>query len=132
MSGFAAVQHRYSADSNDNPRRRDSGCSLEFRIACSKNGIRNKYLPEQNRWSAAPGCILNCVENKADAKSIANRVACRLSAPYNLKGQNLRVHSSIGISFFPENGNSYETLIQRADQAMYSAKKKGKGQFCFA
>jgi len=78
------------------------------------------------------GIILNCIENKADAESIANRVSCRLSAPYSHKGQHLRVHISIGISFFPENGKSYETLIQQADQAMYAAKKKGKGQFCFA
>lgn len=78
------------------------------------------------------GIILNDVENKADIESIAHRLSYRLGTPYSYKGRHLRIHASMGISLFPEHGKSYDTLIGRADRAMYSAKKKGKGQFCFA
>lgn len=78
------------------------------------------------------GIILNDVENKTDIESIADRLSYRLGTPYSYKGRHLRIHASIGISLFPEHGKSYDTLIVRADRAMYSAKKKGKGQFCFS
>lgn len=78
------------------------------------------------------GIILNDVGNKTDIESIAHRLSYRLGTPYSYNGTHLRIHASIGISLFPEHGKCYDALIQRADQAMYSAKKKGKGQFCFA
>ncbi|MBY0462044.1 MAG: GGDEF domain-containing protein [Alphaproteobacteria bacterium] len=78
------------------------------------------------------GVLLNDVENKIDIESIAHRLSYRLATPYSYKGQHLRIHTSIGISLFPEHGKSYDILIGHADRAMYSAKKKGKGQFCFA
>ncbi|MFS1701278.1 PAS domain S-box protein [Alteromonas sp. AMM-1] len=39
--------------------------------------------------------------------------------------------ASIGIAIFPEDGRSCQTLISRADHAMYSAKSKGKDTFEF-
>ncbi len=78
------------------------------------------------------GIIINNIENKTDIESVAHRLSYRLGSPYSYNGQHLRIHASIGISLFPEHGKSYETLIQRADKAMYTAKKNGKGQFCFA
>lgn len=78
------------------------------------------------------GIILNDIQSKTDIESIAYRLSYRLGTPYSYNGQHLRIHASMGISLFPEHGKCYDSLIQLADQAMYSAKKKGKGQFCFA
>ena len=38
---------------------------------------------------------------------------------------------SIGISQCPRDGADYETLWQRADEALYTAKKGGRNQVCF-
>ena len=76
--------------------------------------------------------LLNDVENRQIVEKISYRVLYHLSSPYYNQGQHLRINASIGISLFPEHGHSYEKLIHSADQAMYLAKKKGKGQFCFA
>ncbi len=39
---------------------------------------------------------------------------------------------SIGIAIFPDCGKTYNELFQRADQALYRAKKLGKGRYCIA
>ncbi|QXZ10905.1 EAL domain-containing protein [Comamonas sp. Y33R10-2] len=41
------------------------------------------------------------------------------------------VTASIGIAMFPEDGREMETLMHRADMAMYQAKKTGRGGFSF-
>lgn len=42
-----------------------------------------------------------------------------------------RVGASIGISLYPRDGESSESLLTRADSAMYCAKNKGKNTYCF-
>ncbi|MDD4280104.1 MAG: sensor domain-containing diguanylate cyclase [Candidatus Sumerlaeales bacterium] len=42
------------------------------------------------------------------------------------EGETLQIKCSIGLTRFPENGTSYEILIEKADQAMYSIKISGK------
>lgn len=41
------------------------------------------------------------------------------------------VTASIGVSVFPEDGNSFEDLYKNADSALYTAKKRGKNQLAF-
>lgn len=43
--------------------------------------------------------------------------------------QGKRLSCSVGVSLFPEHGTSYVELFQRADQALYQAKAKGKDGF---
>jgi EAL domain-containing protein (putative c-di-GMP-specific phosphodiesterase class I) len=38
---------------------------------------------------------------------------------------------SIGISIYPDDGDNFEVLLQRADTALYKAKESGKNTFCF-
>ncbi|WP_343209655.1 sensor domain-containing diguanylate cyclase [Anaerolentibacter hominis] len=46
-------------------------------------------------------------------------------------GHTAGISCSIGISCYPEDGSSYGTLYQSADQAMYLAKQQGKNRYCF-
>ena len=53
------------------------------------------------------------------------------SAPVNLDGRIASVSASIGIALYPDHGSDTETLLDRADQAMYQAKNGGKNTFRF-
>lgn len=48
----------------------------------------------------------------------------------NYEGINLS--GSIGISIYPEDGETIEKLYEKADEALYQAKRHGKNQFIFA
>ncbi|OGT59132.1 MAG: hypothetical protein A3E01_20055 [Gammaproteobacteria bacterium RIFCSPHIGHO2_12_FULL_63_22] len=61
------------------------------------------------------------------AVRIASRLQRVLSEPLDLMGQPYSVGASIGIAFYPADGNTSEDLIKRTDIAMYQAKASGGG-----
>lgn len=61
----------------------------------------------------------------------ANRILTVLSTPYSIAEQDIHVTTSIGISVYPEDGQDSETLIKKADTAMYHAKEKGRNNYQF-
>jgi diguanylate cyclase (GGDEF)-like protein/PAS domain S-box-containing protein len=62
----------------------------------------------------------------AEAKTLATKFLNNLSNPIKLLEQDFIVTPSIGISQFPFHGKDIDTLIQKADTAMYASKKRGK------
>ncbi len=71
--------------------------------------------------------ILHDVANREAAASVAEKIIAALAAPFQLESQNRRVAigTSVGIAFYPGDGEDHETLIKMADAAMYRAKKRG-------
>ncbi|WP_165310717.1 diguanylate cyclase domain-containing protein [Vibrio ziniensis] len=70
--------------------------------------------------------IVKGLKSRADASVIANKFVKTLSEPHVLEGmrnKNVIVPPSIGVAFYPDNGLDAESLIQRADQMMYLAKR---------
>jgi diguanylate cyclase (GGDEF)-like protein/PAS domain S-box-containing protein len=61
------------------------------------------------------------------AERMAERLRIELEEPFNLQDLTLRVGASVGIAVYPEHAGDADTLLQRADVAMYSAKKHGAG-----
>lgn len=65
------------------------------------------------------------------AEDIVRKILSLAREPYQLGRHGLSVTVSIGIAVFPEDGDHFELLAQRADVAMYRAKHSGKNKFCF-
>jgi len=65
--------------------------------------------------------------DEAGAVKIANKVLDALERAFRVSNHNLYVGGSIGIALYPEHGADVQTLIQRADVAMYVAKRKNLG-----
>ena len=61
----------------------------------------------------------------------AQKIVDELTAPYSINGQEVFVTASIGISLFPDDGETAINLLKNADIAMYRAKELGKNNFQF-
>ncbi|MGZ5052263.1 MAG: EAL domain-containing protein [Methylobacter sp.] len=66
-----------------------------------------------------------------DAEHIARRMLDDLSRSFEVAGQRLFVSCSIGIAFYPDDGEDSISLVQAADTAMYRAKESGRNRFEF-
>ncbi len=53
------------------------------------------------------------------------------SQPVEFRGHRISVSASIGIAMYPDHGDTAETLLHHADQAMYQAKHHGKNTFSY-
>jgi len=58
------------------------------------------------------------------------RVLNILREPFNIEGNSVVISASIGVTLYPQNNSDSDTLLRHADQAMYTAKQKGKNQYC--
>ncbi len=61
-----------------------------------------------------------------DAVGIAHRAKDALRGPTHVSGVELHVTCSIGVAYYPTDANSADSLIARADAAMYCAKQRGR------
>lgn len=62
---------------------------------------------------------------------LIERLQTALRQPLTLEGTKVDVSASIGVAMYPQDGLDMETLLHRADIAMYQAKKAGRGRFSF-
>ena len=65
------------------------------------------------------------------ADQVAAKLLQAMNDPFELDDHELHVGASIGISLFPEDGQSLEALVQHADIAMYRSKTAGRGTYQF-
>ena len=63
--------------------------------------------------------------------ALIERLQTELIQPLSLAGTLVDVSASIGVAMYPQDGQDMLTLLQRADLAMYQAKKAGRGRFSF-
>lgn len=62
---------------------------------------------------------------------VVNRIQVSLSQPCHIAGVAITPSASIGIGLCPENGETIEVLLHRADMAMYQSKEKNRGRYSF-
>jgi len=67
-----------------------------------------------------------------DARHIAGRLLEVLDEPFALGNLQLEIDASIGIALSPEHGSDADTLLRRADVAMYIAKRTNSGHALYA
>ena len=67
----------------------------------------------------------------ADVEALAHRITDVASRPYIVDGQMMEVGASIGIAFGPDDADAADTLVQRADVALYRVKEEGRGGYRF-
>lgn len=66
-----------------------------------------------------------------DCEPVLQRMLQAASAPILIDGKIVQLSASIGVAFFPEHGQETNTLISKADQAMYLSKRSGGSRLAF-
>lgn len=77
------------------------------------------------------GVILRSVDNRQEARDVADRILTAISQPIEVERNERRITASIGISIWSsagKGGKSAAQMIQEADTAMYSAKRSGRAR----
>jgi diguanylate cyclase (GGDEF)-like protein/PAS domain S-box-containing protein len=76
--------------------------------------------------------VYDDVKGIETAAFLAEKMIHTLVRPMLIKGHELFVTTSVGISLYPNDGTDYQTLVKNADLALYHAKEKGRNnyQFC--
>ncbi len=72
---------------------------------------------------------LSSIASHEDAELVARKVLKSLKEPFSIEGRDLHIGASIGISYFPGDGEDAGALLQAADTAMYNAKDNGRGTY---
>lgn len=75
--------------------------------------------------------LLPNMENEEVVAAVAEQILSVLAKPWNIHKQEFILSVSMGISLFPQDGLTANSLIKHADYSMAFAKKHGKNQFQF-
>lgn len=121
LDGFKPINDQYGHDAGDyvlkRLARRLQNALRESDSACRFGGDEFTLL-------------LSMLETRRDAEVAATRLLARLMRPLNWRKQPISVGASIGIAIYPDDGETFDALINSADSRMYQAKQLGKAAVC--
>lgn len=75
--------------------------------------------------------LLTDFEGDTVPAKVVDRLLKQISLPYHLDSQELNVSASVGIALYPQDGDTLDLLMQRAEHAMYTAKRSGKNNYAY-
>ncbi len=109
----------------------DFGDKLLFHVATTLKGC----LRESDELARFGGdefiVCLSGFSSTSGIQDTAQKIIDQVGAVVEIDGTMIAMTCSIGIAVFPDDGGDLKSLLQKADHAMYGAKKKGKSQFRF-
>jgi diguanylate cyclase (GGDEF)-like protein/PAS domain S-box-containing protein len=75
--------------------------------------------------------VLAGLDDGGLADHVAQSILHALEQPFLLRGENIYISASIGITLYPNDASDLDTLLKNADQAMYVAKERGRNGFSY-
>lgn len=75
--------------------------------------------------------LLQEVENKESVRFLAKKMLEKIWKPIETEDQDTRISASIGITMYPQDGDTEKVLMQNAEVSMYCAKDSGKNNYQF-
>lgn len=123
LDNFKPVNDRLGHDAGD-------------RLLCDvADGLRATIGPEdlairQGGDEFAVLAWLPSGQGEAELRALAERIRLALTIPVRGDGFEIQTGASIGIALYPRDGATMDEILKAADDAMYRAKKLGKGRVC--
>jgi len=75
--------------------------------------------------------LVTTINDDSTLESLAQRIVSSLSAPLTVMDHNVEISVSIGVAKYPEDGESQDVLMRKADVALYAVKNSGRNGFKF-
>ena len=75
--------------------------------------------------------VFNSIDSLNDIVEVLDKLIKTISKPIDIKEDDVRVTSSLGVSIFPDDGEDTKILLDKADSAMYEAKNTGRNSYYF-
>ncbi len=75
------------------------------------------------------GILVQQASGRDDAEAVSHRIVSALGRPFVVHGLTLSVGASVGVTLFPDPHDTYDSVVSRADSAMYRAKARGRGRY---
>jgi len=75
--------------------------------------------------------LLNDLARKEDINYVLDKIIEHFEKPLEIENQKIPLTLSIGISIFPDDGDTVKDLIQKADYVMYKSKKNNRNSYTF-
>jgi len=123
LDGFKEFNDEHGHDFGDEvlklAARRLESCVRESDTVCRRGG--DEFV-----------VLLSEIESRRDAAKVARKVLAAIAAEQVIDGHAVRITASIGISLYPDDGDDADSLMPRADSAMYQAKAGTLEGYCFA
>ncbi|NLP46457.1 MAG: sensor domain-containing diguanylate cyclase [Epulopiscium sp.] len=108
----------------------EAGDKILKKVAC----ILQNYTRKSDMVARFGGdefiVLLPHFKDSKSYKKVASRIMNAEDKSIYYHSREIKISFSVGISLYPEHGNTIDTLILKADQAMYTAKNKGGNQYC--
>jgi diguanylate cyclase (GGDEF)-like protein/PAS domain S-box-containing protein len=75
--------------------------------------------------------LLTEIKHIKHAAKVAQRILDLFNEPFAIESHEVSITTSIGISIYPDDGETVDTLLKHADTAMYHAKDQGRNNYQF-
>lgn len=73
--------------------------------------------------------LLTQLEDVAFVQEVTESIINKIRTPYSLFNYKIEIGASVGIAYFPEDGQKIAELVKKADSAMYQSKANGDNQW---
>lgn len=70
--------------------------------------------------------VLAGIPDAQTAAAVGRKLVAEIQRPYDIDGHAVDISASIGVALFPDDGDQFETLMEKADRAMYGVKRGGR------
>ncbi|MBF0427642.1 MAG: EAL domain-containing protein [Magnetococcales bacterium] len=109
----------------------DAGDTLLIEVARRIKGVVRKSDTVARLGGDEFTVILLDILHESMAELVARKILEELCTPFLLKGEEVVISGSVGVSLFPADGSNAQELVKNADSAMYQAKHSGRNTFRF-
>jgi diguanylate cyclase (GGDEF)-like protein/PAS domain S-box-containing protein len=75
--------------------------------------------------------LLSDIKDVNAVTAVADKILERLSLPFSVEQHMLAISVSIGVALYPDDGKDFDSLLRKADTAMYQAKESGRNTCYF-